>query len=242
VLPDSPHPSPLTPHPSPLTTPVVQVRQLGQVEYRTAFAAMQAFTARRDAATLDELWLLEHPPVFTLGLNGRPEHLLAPGAIPVIRVDRGGQVTYHGPGQLVVYVLLDLRRAQLGVRQLVTLLEQSVIELLAHYGVAAQARPEAPGVYVRQAKIASLGLRVRRGCSYHGLSLNRDMDLEPFSRIDPCGYPGLQVTQLRELGIFAGSQEVQALLLRILSRRLGYTALQTATTLPPLSFLETGHV
>jgi lipoyl(octanoyl) transferase len=156
-------------------------------------------------------------------------------------VDRGGQVTYHGPGQLVVYVLLDLRRAQLGVRQLVTLLEQSVIELLAQYGVVAHARPEAPGVYVRQAKIASLGLRVRRGCSYHGLSLNRDMDLEPFNRIDPCGYPGLRVTQLRELGISAESQEVQESLLPILSRRLGYTTLQTATTLPPLPPLETGH-
>ena len=188
---------------------LVQVRQLGRIDYQTAFAAMQAFTEARDAATLDELWLLEHPPVFTLGLNGRPEHLLAPGAIPVIRVDRGGQVTYHGPGQLVVYVLLDLRRAQLGVRQLVTLLEQTVIELLAHYGVTAHARPEAPGVYVGPAKIASLGLRVRRGCSYHGLSLNRDMDLEPFSRINPCGYPGLRVTQLRDLGIFAGLEEVQ---------------------------------
>ena len=221
--------------------PLVQVRQLGRIEYRTAFAAMQAFTEARDAATLDELWLLEHPPVFTLGLNGRPEHLLAPGDIPVIRVDRGGQVTYHGPGQLVVYVLLDLRRAQLGVRQLVTLLEQSVIELLAQYGVAAHARPEAPGVYVGQTKIASLGLRVRRGCSYHGLSLNRDMDLEPFSRINPCGYPGLRVTQLRELGIFAESQEVQESLLRILSRRLGYATLRTATTLPPLPSLEAGH-
>ena len=221
--------------------PLVQVRQLGRIEYRTAFAAMQAFTEARDAATLDELWLLEHPPVFTLGLNGRPEHLLAPGDIPVIRVDRGGQVTYHGPGQLVVYVLLDLRRAQLGVRQLVTLLEQSVIELLAQYGIAAHARPEAPGVYVGQAKIASLGLRVRRGCSYHGLSLNRDMDLEPFSRINPCGYPGLRVTQLRELGIFAGSQEVQESLLRILIRRLGYATVRMVTALPPLPSLEAGH-
>jgi len=224
-----------------LLPPLVQVRQLGRIEYRTAFAAMQAFTDARDAATLDELWLLEHPPVFTLGLNGRPEHLLAPGDISVIQVDRGGQVTYHGPGQLVVYVLLDLRRAQLGVRQLVTLLEQSVIELLVQYGVAAHARPEAPGVYVGQAKIAALGLRVRRGCSYHGLSLNRDMDLEPFSRINPCGYPGLRVTQLRELGIFAGLPEVQDLLMRILIRRLGYTTLRTVTALPPLSLQEPSH-
>jgi lipoyl(octanoyl) transferase len=220
---------------------LVQVRQLGRIDYGTAFAAMQAFTEARNAATLDELWLLEHPPVFTLGLNGRPEHLLAPGAIPVIRVDRGGQVTYHGPGQLVVYVLLDLRRAQLGVRQLVTFLEQAVIELLAHYGIAAHARPEAPGVYVGAAKIASLGLRVRRGCSYHGLSLNRAMDLEPFSRINPCGYPGLRVTQLCDLGIFTGLEEVQASLMRILIQRLGYTTSTTATALPPLSLQEPGH-
>ena len=220
---------------------LIQVRQLGRINYTTAFAAMQAFTEARDAATLDELWLLEHPPVFTLGLNGGPEHLLAPGAIPVIRVDRGGQVTYHGPGQLVVYVLLDLRRAQLGVRQLVTQLEQTVIELLADYGIAAHARPEAPGVYVGAAKIASLGLRIRRGCSYHGLSLNRAMDLEPFSRIDPCGYPGLRVTQLRDLGIFAGLEEVQELLMPILIRRLGYTTFKTATALPFLSLQEPGH-
>ncbi|HYQ93113.1 MAG TPA: lipoyl(octanoyl) transferase LipB [Candidatus Competibacteraceae bacterium] len=221
--------------------PPIQVRQLGRIKYGTAFAAMQAFTEARDTATPDELWLLEHPPVFTLGLNGRPEHLLAPGAIPVIRVDRGGQVTYHGPGQLVVYVLLDLRRAQLGVRQLVTLLEQAVIELLAHYGIAAHARPEAPGVYVEAAKIASLGLRVRRGCSYHGLSLNWAMDLEPFNRINPCGYPGLRVTQLRDLGIFAELEEVQKSLMRILLRRLGYTTSTTATALPPLFLQEPGH-
>jgi lipoyl(octanoyl) transferase len=219
----------------------VLVRRLGRVEYLTAFAAMQAYTDRRDAATLDELWLLEHPPVFTLGLNGRPEHLLAPGAIPVIRVDRGGQVTYHGPGQVVVYVLLDLRRAQLGVRQLVTLLEQSVVDLLAFYGIPGYARPEAPGVYVEQAKIAALGLRVRRGCSYHGLSLNVAMDLEPFSRINPCGYPGLQVTQLSELGIATDLPAVQELLLRSLLRRLGYTALRSANALPLLSTQESGH-
>ncbi|MFO1430748.1 MAG: lipoyl(octanoyl) transferase LipB [Candidatus Competibacteraceae bacterium] len=223
------------------SAPPLQVRQLGRIDYATAFTAMQALTEARDATTPDELWLLEHPPIFTLGLNGRPEHLLAPGAIPVIRVDRGGQVTYHGPGQLVAYVLLDLRRAQLGVRQLVTLLEQSVIELLAHYGIAAHAKPEAPGVYVGAAKIASLGLRVRRGCSYHGLSLNRAMDLEPFSRINPCGYPGLRVTQLYDLGIFAGLEEVQASLMRILIRRLGYTTVTTATALPSLSLQEPGH-
>lgn len=219
----------------------VLVRRLGRVDYPTAWAAMQALTDQRHAATPDELWVLEHPPVFTLGLNGRPEHLLAPGAIPVIPVDRGGQVTYHGPGQVVVYVLLDLRRAQLGVRQLVTLLEQSVVELLAFYGIQGYARPEAPGVYVEQAKIAALGLRVRRGCSYHGLSLNVAMDLEPFSRINPCGYPGLQVTQLSELGLVTDLHAVQELLVCSLLRRLGYTTLRSSNTLPPLSTEEAGH-
>jgi lipoyl(octanoyl) transferase len=170
------------------------------VDYAQTWAEMRAFTDARTHASDDELWLLQHPPVFTLGQAGRPEHILAPGAIPVVQTDRGGQVTYHGPGQLIAYLLLDLRRAGLGVKGLVHLLEQAVIDLLAEVGIEAQARPDAPGVYVAGAKIASLGLRVRRGCSYHGLALNVDMDLGPFSRINPCGYPGLAVTQLADLG------------------------------------------
>jgi len=158
---------------------------------------MQDFTDTRQADTADELWLLQHPPVYTLGKNGKPEHVLNPVGIPVINSDRGGQVTYHGPGQIVVYTLLDLNRLKIGVRQLVTVLEQSIIDLLADYGVAANARRDAPGVYVNDAKIAALGLRVRRGCSFHGLALNVDMDLEPFARINPCGYEGLEVTQLK---------------------------------------------
>jgi lipoyl(octanoyl) transferase len=158
------------------------------------------FTAARDATTADELWVVEHDPVFTLGQAGRPEHLRDTGGIPVVRSDRGGQVTYHGPGQLTLYLLLDLRRANLGVRQLVALLEQAVIKSLATLGIAADIRASAPGVYVRGAKIASLGLRVRHGCCYHGLALNVAMDLSPFARIDPCGYPGLPVTQLADLG------------------------------------------
>jgi lipoyl(octanoyl) transferase len=161
---------------------------------------MQVYTSRRGPETPDELWLVEHPPVYTLGQAGRAEHILDPQCIPVIRVDRGGQVTYHGPGQLVAYLLLDLRRARLGVKGLVALLERAVIDLLAAYEIPAETRPGAPGVYVAGAKIASLGIRVRNGCTYHGLALNVDMDLEPFSRINPCGYPGQAVTQLRELG------------------------------------------
>ncbi|WP_343032173.1 lipoyl(octanoyl) transferase LipB [Allochromatium palmeri] len=168
----------------------------GLQDYTATWAAMRTFTDAREASTPDELWLLEHPPVFTLGQAGRPEHLLAPGTIPVIQTDRGGQVTYHGPGQLIAYLLLDLRRAGIGVKRLVERLEQSVIDLLAEQGVEAERRADAPGVYVAGAKIASLGLRVRNGCSYHGLALNVDMDLEPFSRINPCGYAGLAVTQL----------------------------------------------
>ncbi len=160
---------------------------------------MQRFTDQRTAQTADELWFLEHPPVFTLGMAGRREHLLAPGAIPVVHTDRGGQVTYHGPGQLIVYALIDLRRAGLGVRDLVTALEQSVIRYLAGLGVAAAARREAPGVYVHEAKLASVGLRIRRGASYHGLALNVNMDLEPFGRINPCGYAGLRLTRLADL-------------------------------------------
>lgn len=201
----------LVPRPSALVP--VLVRRLGLVDYLPTFQAMQAFTEARTADTPDEIWLLEHAPVFTQGMNGKAEHLLAPGEIPVVQVDRGGQVTYHGPGQLVVYLLLDLRRRKLGVRQVVSAMEQAVIALLDDYGIAAEARPEAPGVYVEGNKIAALGLRVRRGCSYHGLSLNIDMELEPFSRINPCGYQGLGVTQLRALGINDALEEIAERLL-----------------------------
>ncbi len=175
-------------------TPIV--RQLGRVGYEPAWRAMQAFTDSRDEGTPDELWLLEHDPVFTQGLNGKAEHLLAPGDIQVVAIDRGGQVTYHGPGQLVMYALVDLRRRGIGVRELVVALENSVIALAARHGIRASGRREAPGVYVGPRKLASIGLRVRRGCSYHGLALNVDMDLEPFNRINPCGMAGLAMTQL----------------------------------------------
>lgn len=180
--------------------PRLLVRRLpGFQDYRATWEEMRRFTDARDPDTPDELWLLEHPPVFTLGQAGRREHLRDPGDIPVIQVDRGGQVTYHGPGQLVAYLLLDLRRAGLGVKRLVRILEQAVLELLARHGIPADLRAEAPGVYVAGAKIAALGLRVRKGCSYHGLALNISMDLEPFRRIDPCGYAGLEVAQLADL-------------------------------------------
>jgi len=180
--------------------PVV-LRDLGMVEYLPTCERMQRFTAVRGPDTPDEIWFLTHPPVFTLGVAGRREHVLTPGDIPVVQTDRGGQVTYHGPGQLVVYVLVDLRRAALGVRDVVTALERSVIDLMAEQGVEAAARADAPGVYVRGAKLASLGIRVRRGCSYHGLALNVDMDLEPFRWINPCGHAGLAMTQLKDLGV-----------------------------------------
>ena len=166
--------------------------------YEPTWHAMQRFTQNRDADTADEIWLLEHPRVFTQGQAGKVEHILAAGDIPVVQVDRGGQVTYHGPGQLVAYTLVDVRRAGQGVRDLVTAIENSLIDLLGQYDVLAQAKPDAPGVYVGDKKIASLGLRIRRGCSFHGLALNVDMDLQPFQRINPCGYAGLQMTQLRD--------------------------------------------
>ena len=198
------------------------VRRLGQVAYGPTLDAMRSFTDTRGPETPDELWLLQHPSVFTQGQAGKAEHVLAPGDIPVIQVDRGGQVTYHGPGQWVVYLLIDLRRHSLGVRDLVDLIEQSIIELLAVYGIDAQGQPGAPGVYVHGDKVASLGLRVRRGCSYHGLALNVDMDLEPFQRINPCGYKGLKVTSMRELltdSVF-DTAEVGDRLLDILANRL----------------------
>lgn len=171
-------------------------RELGLADYQTVLDDMRAFTDGRDATTPDELWLLQHPRVFTQGQAGKAEHVLAPGDIPVIQVDRGGQVTYHGPGQWVVYLLIDLKRRGMGVRELVTLIENAIVEVLAEFDIDAAADPKAPGVYVDGNKIASLGLRVRKGRSYHGLSLNVDMDLEPFQRINPCGYEGLQVTSM----------------------------------------------
>ena len=198
------------------------LRELGLVEYAPTLEAMKTFTDRRDVGTPDELWLLQHPPVFTQGQAGKAEHLLAPGDIPVVQVDRGGQVTYHGPGQCVVYLLVDMRRLGLGVRDLVSAIEQVIIELLSEYAIEAAARPEAPGVYVAGEKIASLGLRVRRGCSYHGLALNVDMDLEPFQRINPCGHEGLQVTSMaRQLpGVSLDPDHVGRRTLALLKQRL----------------------
>lgn len=187
---------------------------------------MQQFTATRDETTPDELWLLEHPPVYTQGQAGKPEHVLAPGDIPVVQIDRGGQVTYHGPGQLVAYLLFDLKRSKIGVRDFVRRIEQSVIDVLAGYGIAAYGKVDAPGVYVSraggEAKIASLGLRIRNGCSYHGLALNVNMDLEPFSRINPCGYAGLQVAQIADYGFIDETPaRVAAKLSRTILKNIG---------------------
>jgi lipoyl(octanoyl) transferase len=179
----------------------IAIRSLGIKEYQPLWREMQDFTSSRDSDTADEIWFTEHPPVFTLGLNARLEHLLAPGDIPVIQIDRGGQVTYHGPGQLMIYVLIDLKRARLGIRDLVTALERSVVDLAAGHGIEASSRPDAPGVYVAGKKIASVGLRIRRWCSYHGMALNVGMDLEPYTRIDTCGYADLEVTDLNRLGV-----------------------------------------
>jgi lipoyl(octanoyl) transferase len=197
------------------------VRCLGIVGYESAWRAMQSFSAARDSGTPDEIWLLEHPPVYTLGVAAKSEHLprIANG-IPVVKSDRGGQITYHGPGQIVAYLLLDLRRRGLGVRTLVRWMEQAVIDLLAQHAVGARARAEAPGVYVGGAKIAAVGLRVRNGCCYHGLALNIDMDLTPFHAINPCGYPGLAVTQLRDLGVALTAEAAGELLAAHLKRML----------------------
>ena len=177
------------------------VRRLGRVDYEPTWRAMQDFTASRAPETPDELWIVEHPPVYTLGQAGKPEHILADVGIPIVRIDRGGQVTYHGPGQVVIYLLLDLARLKIKVRELVTAIEQGVIDFLAAHGVRAERRAGAPGVYVGDAKIAALGLKIRNGCSYHGLALNVDMDLSPFAAINPCGYAGLKVIQTKDLNI-----------------------------------------
>jgi lipoyl(octanoyl) transferase len=210
----------LSTHAAPAAPPTIVARHLGRVEYEPTWRAMQQFTDERGPSSADELWFLEHPPVFTLGLNGRREHVLAAGDIPVIQVDRGGQVTYHGPGQLVVYPLLDLRRLGLNIRDLVMRLENAVIELCAGFGVEAAGRRDAPGVYVAGRKLASIGLRVRRGGTYHGIALNVLNDLEPFSRINPCGYAGLQVTRLADLASVTSVDEVARRFEPILRRQL----------------------
>ncbi|HAG76059.1 MAG TPA: lipoyl(octanoyl) transferase [Thauera sp.] len=197
------------------------VKRLGLVEYAPALEAMRVFTAERGADTPDEIWLLQHPPVYTLGQAGRPEHLLQnPAAIPLVHIDRGGQITYHGPGQLVAYLLLDLHRRRLKVRELVHLMEQAIIDTLAGYGLHAERKDGAPGVYVAGDKIAALGLRVRNGCSYHGLAINVDADLAPFGWINPCGYEGLKTIRMRDFGIEASVEEVGEVLLAHLQRLL----------------------
>lgn len=197
---------------------------LGRRDYVPLWRSMQKFTDERDDSTPDEVWFCEHPPVFTLGLNAAKEHVLAPGDIPVVQIDRGGQVTYHGPGILMVYPLIDIRRANIGVRKLVTALEQSVVDLAATYGVNAAARADAPGVYVEGEKLASVGLRIRRGASFHGMALNVDGDLEPFSRINPCGYEELEMTDLKRLGIELSLEDAAEQLLPFLLRHLGIKA------------------
>ncbi|MCP5090970.1 MAG: lipoyl(octanoyl) transferase LipB [Gammaproteobacteria bacterium] len=179
----------------------IVIRDLDRQDYVPLWHAMQCFTDARSETTSDEIWFTEHPPVFTMGLNASEEHLLAPGDIPVVQIDRGGQVTFHGPGQLMIYPLLDLKRRNLGVRTLVTALEQSVVDLAAEFDIAAASRADAPGVYVEGDKLASVGLRIRRGCSFHGMALNIDIDLDPFSRINPCGYAELKMTDLTRLGV-----------------------------------------
>ncbi|OYY95114.1 MAG: octanoyltransferase [Hydrogenophilales bacterium 28-61-23] len=200
------------------------VKRLGLVEYEPTWRAMRDFTAARASDTPDEIWLLQHPPVFTLGMAGKREHLLAdkasPSGIPVVETDRGGQVTYHGPGQIVIYLLLDLRQHGYGIKELVRRMEQAIIDVLAAYGIAAQRQTGAPGVYVDRAKIAALGLRVKNGCTYHGLSLNVDMDLTPFLAINPCGYAGMAVTQLKDLVAQSAYRTVEESLLSNLLRQL----------------------
>ena len=200
------------------------IRHLGLAPYEPTWRAMQEFTTQRDAATADELWLVQHPPVYTLGQAGKPEHLIRPTEIPVVKIDRGGQITYHGPGQVVGYLLLDLHRRQLKVREMVNLLEQAIIDCIADYGLDARRKDGAPGVYIDGAKIAALGLRVKNGCSYHGLSLNVDMDLTPFTWINPCGYSGLKTIQLKDFGVTEAPDTVAERLLGHLRRHFPDTA------------------
>ncbi len=223
----------LPPEPTPALPPC-RVRDLGRQPYLPVWRAMQRFTDTRAETDADELWVVEHEPVFTLGQAGKPEHVLAPGEIPVLHVDRGGQVTYHGPGQLVVYPLLDLRRLKIGVRDYVCRIEQAIIDTLDEWNILGQRRDGAPGVYVGAAKVAALGIRVRRGCTFHGLSFNVAMDLEPFHRINPCGYQGLQVTSVLDLGGPSGMQAVKPVLLAQLACQFGLT-LQPLDALPDLT-------
>lgn len=199
------------------------LRELGRQPYQPVWRAMQAFTDVRDEGTPDELWLVEHEPVFTLGQAGKPEHVLMPGDIPVVQVDRGGQVTYHGPGQIVLYPLLDLKRLKLGVKEYVCRIEQAMIDTLADWNIQAVRRDGAPGVYVGGAKIGALGIRVRRGCTFHGLAFNVAMDLEPFARINPCGYAGLAVTSMLDLGGPSGLDAVKPALIEHVARQFGLT-------------------
>lgn len=212
----------------------LKVRRLGRQPYEPIWRSMSAFTDNRTAATVDELWLLEHDPVFTLGQAGKMEHVLAPGEIPVIPVDRGGQVTYHGPGQIVAYPLFDLRRIGFSVRELVNKIEQSIIDTLAHWNIEAVRREGAPGVYVADAKVAALGLRVRRGCSFHGLAFNVNMNLEPYHRINPCGYKDLAVTQVLDLGGPSRLVDVEDVLIGELCRQFGFDAEPAAPVIPEL--------
>ncbi len=212
----------------------MRIQNLGIIDYQTAYTRMQAFTAARDETTPDEFWLLQHPAVYTLGRGARDGHLHQPGEIPVVKTDRGGQVTYHGPGQLIVYVLVDLKRRGYGVRSLVQRIEQALIDYLASNSIIAARRAGAPGVYVDDAKIAALGLRVRNGCSYHGLALNVDMDLAPFERIDPCGYPGLAVTRLSDHGVTDTMSVIADQLLGHLSGRLEAAPVDQPTLSPTM--------
>ena len=197
-----------------------KVKHLGQVEYLPIWRAMQQFTAQRVADTPDEIWLLQHPPIYTVGLNGKPEHFPTATQIPVIKIDRGGQITYHGPGQIVAYVLMDMKRSGFGVRELVSRMEHAVIDMLAGHNIIGSRQTGAPGIYVEGRKIAALGLRIKRGCSYHGLSLNVDMNLNPFYAINPCGYPGMQVTQTKDLGIHDSITALSEQLVSALQRKL----------------------
>ena len=199
------------------------IRYFPTVDYSPCWQAMRALTDQRGDDTQDELWVLEHPPVFTLGQAGKPEHVLNPGDIPVVNSDRGGQVTYHGPGQTVIYLMLDIKRIGLGSRGLVTAIEDSIIEFLNDLGINAASRDDAPGVYVNGAKIASLGLRIRRGATYHGLAINRDMDLSPWQRINPCGHVGQPMTTLRALGVTLEREKMEQQLVTVLAKRLGLT-------------------
>ncbi len=217
-----------------LSANTLLVRQLGQRDWQPISDAMHRFTDQRDSDTPDEVWLVEHNPVFTQGQAGKAEHLLMPGDIPVVQSDRGGQVTYHGPGQQVMYVLIDVKRRKLGVRQLVTALEETVVATLADYGVSAHARPDAPGVYVGEEKICSLGLRIRKGCSFHGLALNVAMDLAPFLRINPCGYAGMRMTQLGQFQPGVTTADVQPRLVQHFAQLTGFTASEWLNDEPAL--------